>query len=165
MVDRTQIASCRSVGRSARAIVAGLGANILLSTSVDQVFHFIGVYPPWGMPMEQAGDNMLALSYRVVIGVISGYVAARLAPHRPVTHAIILGMIGTALGLLGLMVVMQNPMGPTWYPVLLAAFALPSTWLGGKLFVRRAGAGPCDAAHRIDPERHIAKGPRDDRNA
>ncbi len=89
--------------------------------------------------MEETGDNMLALSCRVVFGVISGYIAARLAPHRPVRHAIVLGMIGTALGLLGLMVVMQNPMGPTWYPVLLAAFALPSTWLGGTFFVPRTG--------------------------
>jgi hypothetical protein len=139
MIDRTRNASGRRVGRSALAILAGLGANILLSTSADQVFHFTGVYPPWGVPMEETGDNMLALSYRFVFGVISGYIAARLAPDRPVRHAIVLGMIGTALGLLGLMVVMQNPMGPTWYPVLLAAFALPSTWLGGKFFVRRAG--------------------------
>lgn len=133
MPDQTDTASTKSLGRSALAILAALAANVILSTAVDQILHVLGVYPPWGAPMEEAGDNLLALSYRIAIGILSGYIAARLAPRRPMRHAVILGVIGTALALLGLLAAFQIHMGPLWYPALLVLVALPSTWAGGKL--------------------------------
>jgi hypothetical protein len=128
--------SGRRIGRSATAIVAALAANIVLTLAIDQFFHVIEVYPPWGVPMNETGDNLLALSYRIVIGILSGYIAARLAPHAPMRHAIILGVIGTVLSLLGLVAATQADLGPIWYPAILVVVALPCAWLGGKLYRR-----------------------------
>ena len=71
----------RHVGRSVFAVVAAIVANAVLALGTDQVFHTLGVYPPWGQPMHDASLNLLALSYRIVFGVAAGYLVAKLAPH------------------------------------------------------------------------------------
>jgi hypothetical protein len=120
----TPAAEPRRIWQSIGAILAALVANVVLSLAVDQFLHMVEVYPPWGVPMEETGDNLLALSYRIVFGVLSGYIAARLAPRAP-------------LSLLGLAAAMQMGLGPIWYPAALVIVALPCAWLGGKLY--RAG--------------------------
>lgn len=37
----------------------------------------LDVYPPWGQPMHATGLVLLALSYRLVYGVLGSYIAAR----------------------------------------------------------------------------------------
>jgi hypothetical protein len=44
---------------------------------------------------------VLAIVYRGVYMVVGGYVAATLAPSRSMRHAVMLGIIGMALGVLG----------------------------------------------------------------
>jgi hypothetical protein len=120
-----------SVLRSAGAVLAGLLTIFILSLGTDQLFHALGVYPPWGQPMRETGLLILAFSYRLIYDVFGCYLTARLAPKAPMLHALILGGIGTVLATLGA-IGMWN-FGPNWYPVLLAASALPSAWLGGVL--------------------------------
>ena len=129
-----EMSSGRRIGRSVLAIIIALVANVALSLGADQFFHIVEVYQPWGVPMVEAGDNLLALSYRVVFGVLSGYIAARLAPYAPMRHAIILGVVGVILSLLGLFAATQADLGPIWYPALLVIVALPCAWVGGKLY-------------------------------
>jgi hypothetical protein len=50
-------------------------------------------------------------------------------------HAMILGIVGTILGLVGVVVTWNSELGPKWYPVLLAVLATPQCWVGGKLYV------------------------------
>lgn len=126
-----------SLGRSILAIVVGLAINFVAGLGLDQVFHMLGVYPPWGVPMNEPGDNALALSYRIVIAVLSCYVAGRIAPWAPMRHAMILGGIGFVLSTLGAIAATQMALGPIWYPVALVAVTLPCAWLGGAL-ARRA---------------------------
>ena len=38
---------------------------------------------------------ILATAYRTIYGVLGAYIAARLAPNRPMMHALILGALGT----------------------------------------------------------------------
>jgi hypothetical protein len=128
------VAEPRRIWRSMGAILAALLANVVLSLAVDQFFHAIDVYPPWGVPMVETSDNLLALSYRIVFGVLSGYIAARLAPRAPMAHALILGGIGVVLSLLGLVAAMRMELGPVWYPAALVIVALPCAWAGGKLY-------------------------------
>lgn len=123
----------RNTGRSALAVIAGILVNFI-ALPVDQLFHALEVYPPWGAPMTETSDNLLALAYRVALGVASGWVTARLAPHAPVTHAVILGIVGTVMSLLGLVGAMQMELGPLWYPAALVLVALPAAWLGGRLY-------------------------------
>lgn len=82
---------------------------------------------------------VLALAYRIVYSVAGGYLTARLAPDHPMQHALWLGIIGFVLGLAGTAATWNRGVefGPKWYPLLLAATAIPSTWLGGKLVRER----------------------------
>jgi hypothetical protein len=104
---------------------------------VDIGLHAAEVYPPVGEPMTDA-LAVLASSYRLVIGIVGAWITARLAPARPMKHALILGGIGIVLGLVGVIVTSNMGLGPRWYAVSLAAVALPQCWLGGWLFARRS---------------------------
>ena len=124
------------MGRSVLAIVAGFLVVVILSLGIDEVLHLLKVYPPWGEPMHDPGLNALALSYRIVITVFSGYVTARLAPRNPMKHVLVAGLIGILLGIAGVVGAMKILMGPIWYPVAIAVTGFPSVWLGGMLYAR-----------------------------
>ena len=127
-----------SPGRSILAVFSAFVVVFVLSLGTDQVLHVLNVYPPWGQPMWDNGLNALALSYRVVFGVVGGWIAARLAPRNPVKHAIIVGAIGTVLSALGAVGGIMMKMGPAWYPILLAVSSLPTAWWGGTLYRPKA---------------------------
>jgi hypothetical protein len=122
--------------RSAGAVLAGFLAVFVLSLGTDQVLHVLDVYPPWGQPMHDPALNLLALSYRIVFTVIAGYITARLASHSPMRHALVLGVLGTAVGLAGAIATIPMNLGPAWYPIALALTGLPCCWLGGIPFLR-----------------------------
>jgi hypothetical protein len=116
---------------SAMALLAGFVTVLVLSLATDQLFHVLGVYPPWGEPMRGTGQNLLALSYRVVYAMLGSYIAARLAPRNPMRHAMILGAIGFVLSTLGAIGGIAADLGPIWFPVALVLTTLPCAWLGG----------------------------------
>jgi hypothetical protein len=78
--------------------------------------------------------NLLALSYRIAYTVVGGYIAARLAPHTPLRHAFVLGVIGLLFGVIGVIATSGLDLGPRWYPIAIAVTALPCPWLGGFLY-------------------------------
>lgn len=121
------------------AIVAGFLAVAVLSLGTDQIFHLLGVYPPWGEPMFDPGLNCLVLSYRIVYTLAGGYITARLAPHAPMYHVCILGMIGTCFATMGAVASIPMEIAPAWMPIALAVSAFPLTWMGGSLAVRTMG--------------------------
>jgi peptidoglycan/LPS O-acetylase OafA/YrhL len=92
-----------------------------------------GVYPPWGKNMSD-GLFALATAYRLVFSVLGCYVIARLAPDRPMAHAMVGGAIGLVLCIAGAVSTWNMDIGPHWYSVLLAVTALPCAWIGGKLW-------------------------------
>jgi hypothetical protein len=120
--------------RSVWAVLAGVLLVIVLSTITDQVLHVLKVYPPWGAPMFDPGLNLLALSYRVVFTVLGAYLTARLAPHAPMRHVWIYGVVGLVLGTLGAAATIPKHWGPNWYPIMLIVTALPCAWAGGAWF-------------------------------
>ena len=124
--------------RSILAIVVGFLAVVVLSLATDQLFHVLQVYPPWGEPMNEPSLNLLALSYRIVYTIFGSYLAARLAPRNSMRHAMILGIIGTVLGTAGAVATIPMHLGPAWYPIAIAATALPCAWIGGLLGTRGA---------------------------
>ena len=133
----------RRVLRRAGAVLAGLLAVIILSIGTDAVLHATGVFPPWGQPMAGA-LFLLATAYRTVYSVAGGYIAARLAPDRPMTHALALGVVGLAVSSAGAVVTWgRGPaFGPHWYPLALIALAMPCAWAGGILRVMQLRARP-----------------------
>src|SRR4051812_6735210 len=86
--------------RSIGAVFAGLLFIFIVTTIVDIVLHAIGVFPPWGKPMPDALFG-LATAYRIVISIAGCWIAARLAPSRPMGHALVLGAIGVVLSAIG----------------------------------------------------------------
>ncbi len=134
-------------GRSIVAVVAGILVGAALSLGVDVVLHTMGVYPPWGQNMS---DRLfvLATAYRLVFSVIGCYVIARLAPSRPMTHAMVGGAIGLVLSVVGAMATWNKDIGPHWYSVLLAVTALPCAGVGGSIWERRAGKATARYAER-----------------
>ena len=124
--------------RSIAALLASLVAVVVLSVGADMVCVALGLFPPIGQPNFDSRLLALALAYRLVFGAVGGYIIARLAPFAPVGHAIVLGAIGTVVATIGA-VAMWN-YGPNWYPVALAVTALPCSWVGGTLAVRRLKA-------------------------
>lgn len=133
-----------SVLRSIGAILAGIVVVVALQTGIDLALESSHIFPP---PAEQAKRPdilAIALGYRLVTTVLGGWITARLAPSKPMLHALILGAIGTAVALLGCIV--QWKIGQQWYPIALVVTAIPCTWLGGWLVERSARAGGTAAA-------------------
>ena len=124
--------------RSIWAVVAGVLVIVVGSTLVDIVLHVLDVFPPLGQPINDS-QALLATSYRIVISIAGAWLTARLAPDRPMRHALILGVVGTVLGLVGVAATWDKGLGPRWYPVALAVLAIPQCWVGGKLYELRSG--------------------------
>jgi hypothetical protein len=128
--------SQRTWPRSAAALFYGFIAVIVLSLGTDEILHLLKAYPPWGEPMYDPGQNLMALSYRIVYGILGSYITARFAPNRPMGHALFSGVIGTVLGTIGVVTTLPMHLGPAWYPIAIAVTALPCAWLGGLLHRR-----------------------------
>ncbi len=98
------------------------------------MLHATGVFPPFGEPMSDA-LFLLALAYRVVYGVATSWLVARLAPDRPMRHALAFGIVGIVFGAVGVMATWgRGPeFGPKWYALAVIAIAIPCAWAGGSL--------------------------------
>lgn len=122
---------------SAAAIFVGFFSVAALSLATDQLLHVLEVYPPWGEPMYDPGLNALALSYRILFTIAGGYITAILAPHSPMRHVAIVGVLGLLSGSAGAIVAIRMAnLGPNWYPIALAVTGFPCVWLGGVLYTR-----------------------------
>ena len=124
----------RQLARSFLAILTGIIFGIVLSIGTDILMHALGILPPLGQPASNS-SLLLATIYRTVYGVISSYITARLAPNRPMMHALVLGLLGFVVSIAGAVVTWNKgpAFGPHWYPVTLVVLAIPTAWLGGKL--------------------------------
>jgi hypothetical protein len=128
----------KSVGRSVVAIVAGLLVTIVVTKLVDLVLQWTSVYPRVKQPLDDR-LALIALSYRIVIGVGAAWLTARLAPGKPMKHALILGAVGVVFGLIGVVATWNMGLAPRWYPISLAVVAIPQCWLGGKIYELKSG--------------------------
>ena len=139
------------IGRSILAVLAGMLVAIPLTILTDVLLHAIGVFPPLGASLTgYDGALLLATVYRTVYGVAGCYITARLAPARPMKHALIAGFIGLIVSIIGAAATWNKgpAFGPHWYPVALVVLALPTAWLGGKLRVMQLPQPPSTAPVR-----------------
>jgi len=127
-----------NIFRSIAAILAGMIVGIALSLVTDLFVHKIGFFASPGGQAE-SGPLLVATAYRTVYGVIGAYVAARLAPARPMLHALTLGFLGFLVSIFGAAYTWNRgaEYGAHWYPVALVVLALPTAWLGGWLRERQ----------------------------
>src|SRR5262245_20790771 len=121
---------------SLKAVVIGALFIIVVTTAIDVALHLVGVYPPMDQPIDNT-QARIGTSYRVLIGIAGAWLTARLAPSRPLQHAMMLGYLGTAVGLAGLVVTWNQGLGPRWYPIAHVVLAMPEVWIGGRIRERQ----------------------------
>jgi hypothetical protein len=137
----------RRMGRRIGAVLAGIVTGVVPTLGTDVVLHAVGVFPPMGQSMDgYEGTLLLATIYRTIYSVAGSYVTAQLAPDRPMGHALVGGVLGLAVCIVGAVVTWNKgpAFGPHWYPVALIVLAMPTAWAGGKLRLRQLGAGAKD---------------------
>jgi hypothetical protein len=130
----------RRIGRSILAVLAGMVLGVAITLATDEVLHRVGVFPPWGASMTgYDGALLLATIYRTVFGVLSSYITARLAPYRPMGHALAGGFFGLLASAAGAVTTWNKgpAFGPHWYPLTLGVLALPTAWAGGLLRMKQ----------------------------
>jgi hypothetical protein len=135
----------RRILRSVGALLAGMLVGIVFTIGTDIVLHATGVFPPWGQSMVGFdGALLLATAYRTVFGVVGSYIIARLAPNRPMQHALVGGVVGLVVSIVGAAVTWNKgpAFGPHWYPLALIVLAMPQAWVGGKLRVMQLRGRP-----------------------
>lgn len=125
------LVSSRNIGRSILSLFAGFIVNVVLSLLTDFALQFAGVLH---MPMNDA-QSALAAAYRTVYAVIGSYVVARLAPYRPMQHALFGAFMGMVIATAGAAATWNKNLGPHWYPVVLIVTALPTGWAGAKIWM------------------------------
>ncbi len=130
LTSSTPSARPRRLTRGIGAVLAGLFAIFALSTATDLALHATGVFPPFGQPMAHA-LFVLATTYRILYGIAGCYITARLAPNRPLGHALALGVVGVAISIAGAVAMWDA--GPGWYSLAVIAISLPCAWVGGQL--------------------------------
>jgi hypothetical protein len=127
--------------KSVWAVVAGVLVIIVVTTLVDIALHAAGIYPPMDQPISDR-LALLATSYRIVISIGGAWLTARLAPGKPMKHAMILGCVGAVLGLVGVVATWNLGLGPRWYPIALVVLAVPQCWIGGRVHEMQSGRSP-----------------------
>ena len=120
--------------RSVVAVILGALVGIALSLVTDLLLRATGILPGPG----QVASNpvlLLATVYRTIYGILGSYVTARLAPFRPMAHAMVLGVMGLVANILGTVATWNKgpAFGPHWYPVTLIVLALPTAWAGARI--------------------------------
>lgn len=132
--------------RSIAAVVIGfvliaalsIGTNVLLSNLAPDL------YPASGI-VTDSGALVLALAYVAVYAIAGCYLTARLAPSRPMLHALVLGGLGLAFNVMGVVVTWGQV--PAWYSLAGLALTMPYAWIGGRLRERElAGGAPARGA-------------------
>ena len=126
--------------RSILAVVAGYFTLAVLTSLTTYLVAY-----GFGLAVAEPGAQpplvyvVVNLVYSTVYAGVGGYVAARVATHRPVRHALALAALLVVLGLVYTAVAIN--IQPLWYLLGLPLLGAPAAVLGGYVHARRAAAG------------------------
>ncbi|HYW07324.1 MAG TPA: hypothetical protein VE913_10230 [Longimicrobium sp.] len=130
--------------RSIRAIVIGFVTIAVLSFGADAILY---LFVPERFDTEGAMESIplliLMMVYVGVFAVVGCYVTARLAPRRPMWHALGLGGIGLIFNIVGTFANWND--APAWYHVVSVGMVMPYAWLGGYIRERELLRSPAAA--------------------
>ena len=122
--------------KSIGALAAGFAFIGVTHNGTDVILKSVGVLPKDNL-YTSTSIILFVIFYRALFSLIGSYIVARLAPNKPMNHALILGGIGTLLSIIGAVVTADMHLGPAWYAWSLALIAMPVAWAGGKLYMIR----------------------------
>ncbi|MDF1502896.1 hypothetical protein [Roseisolibacter sp. H3M3-2] len=132
--------------RSIVAVVVGFmvigalafGTDAVLKSTIPQSFGPDGA-------VSDVGLLLVMQLYVFAYATFGCWLTARLAPSRPMRHALVLGVLGLAFNVAGTVAMWHT--APAWYHVLALALVMPAAWLGGWIRERQlAGGGALAAA-------------------
>jgi FtsH-binding integral membrane protein len=127
-----------TLARSIGAVFVGMVAVFVLSLGTDAALRAVHFFPPYAQRMSDPLFGVAAI-YRVIYGILGGYITATLAPNRRMQHAMFYGLVGFGLSLIGFIATRNMPeLGPRWYPLALVITSIPCAWVGGLLRMRRS---------------------------
>lgn len=119
--------------KSVGAVLAGLIFIVISHNGMDMLLEKTGIFTPPTQRFDTTWMVVTATIYRSALSIGGCYLAAALAPSRPMLHAMILGVFGFVIGGIGAIVVIPMDLGPAWYPIALAVLSPVCGWIGGKL--------------------------------
>jgi hypothetical protein len=120
-----------SIVRSILAVVAGFVVIGALAFGTGAALTAAGVFPPATEPVNDIGLVLFETAYVAVYAIFGCWLAAFLAPARPMRHALILGVLGLAFNLS--MAAATWELRPAWSILLNLALVMPYAWIGGRL--------------------------------
>ena len=110
-------------------MVTALGTDFLLMTLGPQWFHENG-------RVENVPLLFFILSYALAYSVLGGYVTAWIAGRKEILHALALGVIQLAMGIVA--TISHSDAAPIWYHALFLVLLIPANVLGGYLRANRS---------------------------
>jgi hypothetical protein len=118
--------------RSVIAVVVGFIFIGLFSFGADFALRSLmpGYFSPDGR-VDNTSVLLLMMAYVMVFAVAGCYLTARLAPNKPMKHALILGLLGLIFNVLGTLKMWDT--APAWFHILSLILVMPYAWLGGRL--------------------------------
>lgn len=125
----------KSIWKSIGAVMAGFLLGAVLSIGADIVFSSAGLMNMENFKDTSPGIIFVVIVYRFIFNVCGCYLTAKLAPNKPMKHALIIGVIGTIVAILGSAAMWDQAVA--WYNISVILISIPSAWLGAKLFMMR----------------------------
>lgn len=122
-----------NIFKSIGVILLSFAIIALMSVLTDFLLEKIGVLPNPEKGLFETWAILLVLFYRAIYTVFAGFIIARLAPNKPILHAIILGVIGTSITLWAISSPEFAQKSTLWFGYTLAILTIPCLWLGVKI--------------------------------
>lgn len=130
--------------RSILAIVLGFMFIAALAGITGGALASAGIMPAGSEPVTDTGLVLLETAYVAIFAIAGCWLAARLAPDRPMRHALILGFLGLVFNVIAAAATWG--LRPAWAIVLNLALVMPYAWIGGRLGEQRIERARVSAA-------------------
>ncbi|MEO6869357.1 MAG: hypothetical protein ABI168_06920 [Ginsengibacter sp.] len=123
----------KKIFKSIGVILLAFIISGLLSVITDFLLEKIGVLPDPQQGLFEPWLIVVVLIYRGFYTILAGYIVAKLAPGKPMMHALILGIIGTVITIIGTNSASFSDKSPLWFGYTLALLTIPCLLLGVKI--------------------------------
>jgi hypothetical protein len=124
-------------------ILLGIGAILVgfifigvTHNGTDFILESLGIFTPPTVRFDTTWMVITATVYRNLFMIAAGYIVAAIAPPPKMRYVIILGVIGTLMGIVGIVANTLMDMGAVWYPYALVLLGFPCLYLGAKLRIK-----------------------------